>query len=325
MPNRRAQPLEQEIKVLIVGSGAMACLFAARLLAAGVPIAMLGSWKEGVTAIRQFGVRMIDNDGALRNFPAPIYSDHSLLKDIPYAIVLVKSWQTERTAMQMAECLAYDGLLITLQNGIGNREHYERQLGADRVCAGVTTLGATQVKPGMVEPAGEGSIMLSQHPRLARLQKYLSQAQFQLEITEDTEALLWGKLVINAAINPLTALLRLPNGELLERPNARSLLQSTALEAAGVATCLGINLPYSDPVEAVEDTACRTAQNFSSMLQDVQRGTPTEIDAICGAITRAGETVGMPTPISRTLWQLILALHPQSDPSEIILEGNIQP
>lgn len=313
---------EQDIKILIVGSGAMACLFAARLSAAGIPIGMLGSWKEGVNAIRQFGVRMIDSDGSLRTFPVQIFSEHSSLKDIPYAIALVKSWQSDRTASQLGDCLAQDGLLVTLQNGIGNREQFEQVLGAERVCAGVTTLGATQIKPGMVEPMGEGPIFLSQHSRLARFIKYLNQAQFQVEISENTEALLWGKLVINAAINPLTALLRIPNGGLLERPSAQTLYRSAALEAASVAASLGISLPYPDPIAAVEDTAQRTAPNFSSMLQDVQRGTPTEIDAICGAVTRAGEQTGTPTPVNRTLWYLIQALNqPQTSP-DLILEGS---
>jgi 2-dehydropantoate 2-reductase len=325
MAKRRSPQPEQDIQILIVGSGAMACLFAARLSAAGIPIAMLGSWKEGVNAIRQFGVRIIDSDSNLRTFPVQIFSDHSILKDIPYAIALVKSWQTERTAAQLIDCLAYDGLLLTLQNGIGNQELYEKHLGEQRVCVGVTTLGATQIKPGMVEPAGEGPIFVGQHPRLARLLKYLSQAQFQLEITENAQSLLWGKLVINAAINPLTALLRIPNGELLERPDARTLLRSAAQETASVAASLGIDLPYPDPIAAVEDTAYRTAPNFSSMLQDVQRGTPTEIDAICGAVVRAGETAGIPTPINRTFWHLIQALHPPQASSDLILEGNNLP
>ncbi len=325
MATKQSLPPEQNIQVLIVGSGAMACLFAARLAAAGVRIAMLGSWKEGVHAIRQFGVRMIDADGSLKTFPVQIFSDHGLLKSIPYALALVKSYQTGRAAAQLREYLAPDGLLVTLQNGIGNQEQYKQTLGAERVAVGVTTLGATQVKPGMVEPAGEGPIFLSQHPRLPRLQNYLNKAQFQLEITEDTEALLWGKLVINAAINPLTALLRLPNGELLQRPSARALLQSSAREAAQVAASLGITLPYPDPLEAAENTARQTAVNFSSMLQDVQRGTLTEIDAICGAITRAGEKAGVPTPVNRTLWQLILALHPTDASPDFLLTGSMQP
>ncbi|MGW8250924.1 MAG: ketopantoate reductase family protein, partial [Anaerolineales bacterium] len=112
---------------------------------------------------------------------------------------------------------------------------------------------------------------------------------FAVEDATDPDVLLWGKLVINAAINPLTALLQVPNGELLERPTARSLMVSLAREAAAVAAAQKLRLPYDDPITAVEETATRTAANRSSMLQDVQRGMPTEIDAICGAIVHAGD------------------------------------
>ncbi len=325
MTNKQKPPSDQKIKVLIAGSGAMACLFAARLMAAGISVALLGSWREGVAAIRQFGVRLVDQDGGLHHYTAPIFSDPTLLKEVPYAISLVKSYQTERTAKQLAGCLAKDGLLLTLQNGIGNQEIYERFLGEERVSVGVTTLGATQIKPGMVELAGEGAIMLTPHPGLARLQRYLEQAQFQVDITENTASLLWGKLVVNAAINPLTALLRLPNGALLERPGARNLMRSSALETASVAAGLGINLPYRNPVEKVEDIARETAQNFSSMLQDIQRGSPTEIDAICGAVCRAGSASGVPTPINHTFWQLIQSLHPQEADFEDIFKNGHQP
>jgi len=101
-----------------------------------------------------------------------------------------------------------------------------------------------------------------------------------------------------------------PNGELLARNPARSLLQAIAREAAAVAVAQGIRLTYPDPVVATETIARRTADNLSSMLQDVQRGAPTEIDAICGAIVQAGEQTGVPTPINRTVLQLIKALRP---------------
>jgi 2-dehydropantoate 2-reductase len=123
--------------------------------------------------------------------------------------------------------------------------------------------------------------------------------------------LLWGKLVINAAINPLTALLRVPNGVLLERPTARALMSTLAREASSVAVAQGIRLPFPNPLQAVETIARRTASNRSSMLQDVERGAPTEIDAICGAIVKAGDQVGVAAPINRTLWQLVSALSPK--------------
>ena len=82
-------------------------------------------------------------------------------------------------------------------------------------------------------------------------------------------------------------------------------------EAAEVALAQGIHLPYPDPEAAVEGVAGRTAVNRSSMLQDVQRGAPTEIDAICGAIVLAGEQLGVPTPVNRTLWMLVKAMNKQ--------------
>jgi 2-dehydropantoate 2-reductase len=224
------------------------------------------------------------------------------------ALVLVKSWQTERAARQLAECLAPDGLALTLQNGLGNRESLEHALGAERVALGVTTTGATLVGPGQVRPGGEGTVSVGEHPRLELLVSLLRQAGFAVEVVPEADDLLWSKLVVNAAINPLTALLRCPNGELVVRPSARELMGSAAREAAAVAEALGRQLTYADPVAISEDVARRTGANHSSMFQDVLRGAPTENDAICGAIVAAGEKRGVPTPVNRTLWLLVKAL-----------------
>jgi 2-dehydropantoate 2-reductase len=230
--------------------------------------------------------------------------------------VLVKSWQTRRAAQQLAECLAEDGLALTLQNGVGNREELARQLGENRVALGVTTAGATLLGPGRVRPAGEGVVSLGAHPRLAPLAGLLRSAGFVVENAPDANVLLWGKLVINAAINPLTALLGVLNGELLVRPSARLLMQSVALEAAAVAEVSGVHLPYPDPVAAAETVARRTAANRSSMLQDIQRRAPTEIDAICGAIVQAGDEVSVPVPVNRTVLHLVKALAVEGADSE---------
>jgi 2-dehydropantoate 2-reductase len=229
-------------------------------------------------------------------------------KGIRYSLVLVKSWQTERAARQLSGCLDPEGVALTLQNGMGNQEKLAQVLGAKRVSLGVTTIGATLLGPGRVAQAGEGVISLSTYPLLAPLVNLLRSASFVIENEPDTNALLWGKLVINAAINPLTALLRVDNGQLLARSSARFLMQAAVREAASVAVAQGIRLPYPDPVIATESIARRTATNRSSMLQDVLRGAPTEIDAICGAIVQAGEMTGVPTPIIRTLWQLVRSL-----------------
>jgi 2-dehydropantoate 2-reductase len=286
----------------------MACLFAARFLSAGIPVAMLGSWPEGKQALRCSGVRISEQDNREKCYPVQVLDQPSDCAGIPNALVLVKSWQTAYYAEQLRACLAPDGVALTLQNGAGNYETLSETLGAQRVALGSTTSGATLIGPGHVRPAGEGMIKLGVHPRLKPLTQALRTAGFVVETVSDTASILWGKLVINAAINPLTALLRVPNGELLERPSARIILADAAREAAAVATAKGIHLPYSDPVLAAEGTAASTAKNTSSMLQDVLRGAPTEIDAICGQIIRAGEEYTLPTPVNRTLHLLVKAI-----------------
>jgi 2-dehydropantoate 2-reductase len=224
--------------------------------------------------------------------------------------VLVKSWQTERVAGQLADCLTEDGLVLTLQNGMGNRELLAGTLGLPRVALGVTTTGATLLGPGLARAGGEGVISVEAHPRLEPLEIALTEAGFNVQVVNDADALVWGKLVINAAINPLTALLRVPNGELLQRPAAHKMMSVLAQEAAAVATAQGIHLPFDNAVQAAEDVARKTASNHSSMFQDIRRGAPTEIDAICGAITKTGEKFGVSTPVNRVCWHLTRASLP---------------
>jgi 2-dehydropantoate 2-reductase len=297
--------MKARAKVLIVGTGALATFFAARLSAAGADITLLGSWPEGLAALRAVGARLADDGGT---FPVRVAENAAACRGARTALVLVKAWQTERAALQLSDCLEEDGLALTLQNGIGNREILIRFLGAKRVALGVTTLGAALLEPGLVRPAGDGVISLEKCPRLRPLEALFRLAGFSVETVEDATSLVWGKLVINAAINPLTALLRLTNGELLANPAAHDLMKQLARETAAVAQALGIALPFADPVVAVEDVARRTAGNRSSMLQDVLRHAPTEIDAINGKIARLGEQVGMPTPVNRTVFLLIKSL-----------------
>jgi 2-dehydropantoate 2-reductase len=294
--------------LLIAGTGALACLFAARLAAAGVQVTLLGTWPEGLEALRAHGVRLAGADGSEQAYPVRATADPADCAGARFALVLVKSWQTERAARQLAACLSPDGLALTLQNGLGNREKLAEALGGPRVALGVTTTGATLVGPGRVRPGGEGTISLGAHPRLDPLADLLRGAGFAVEAVPEANDLLWSKLVINAAINPLTALLRVPNGELLNRPSARALMGAAAREAAAVAGALGRRLTYPDPVATSEAVAQRTAVNHSSMFQDVLRGAPTENDAICGAIVTAGKECGVPTPVNHTLWLLVKAL-----------------
>jgi len=297
------------MELLIVGTGALGSLFAARLAQAGHHVTMLGTWREGLDAIRNNGLRFIDPDGNEQTFKIQVTDTPQQNTGVKHSLVLVKAWQTQRAADQLKDCLAPDGLAITLQNGLGNRETLSQSLGADRVALGVTTAGATLLGPGKVKAGGEGPISIERSPALGPLEEALASANFDVRVVEDAQSLVWGKLVINSAINPLTALLRISNGELLERPSAYEVMKELARETARVAHAERIELPFNDPIAAVEEVARRTAANRSSMLQDVLRGAPTEIDAICGAVVNFGEKHRIPTPANWDCWKLVRALH----------------
>jgi len=293
--------------ILIVGTGSMASLFAARLAEAHIPAIMLGSWQAGLEAIREHGVRLIYPDSSERTFPVKITDDPKSCRGVHYALVLVKSWGTKKAAAQLSQCLALDGLALTLQNGLGNMQVLSEKLGMNRVAQGITTYGANLIEPGRVKWAGEGSITLTNQPLTESIGTLLETAGFRVDYTEDASGLVWSKMMVNAAINPLTAILEVPNGALLELPYMSKLMSQIIQETLAVAQAEGITIPYEEPLSIVEDVARRTGANNSSMLQDITRGTPTEIDAINGAIVNLGDKHNLPTPVNRTLWQLIRA------------------
>jgi 2-dehydropantoate 2-reductase len=283
----------------------MACLFGARL-APHAEVTLLGTWPAGLEALRRDGIRVVQSAGDER-FLVRVVGDPADVVGARAALVLVKSWQTRRAAEMLSACLDPEGVALTLQNGLGNLETLSARLGGERTALGVTTWGATLVAPGTVRPGGAGSVYLAAHPRLEAIAPLLQAASFEVQWVDDLEGMVWGKLAVNSAINPLTALLGMPNGELLQRPGAREVMRSAAEEVEAVAGALGIRMPFAEAGEQARLVAERTGANRSSMLQDVLRGAPTEIDAICGAVVRYGEARGVPTPVNRMLWDLVRA------------------
>ena len=107
--------------ILLVGTGALSTLFAARLSETGHRVSMLGTWTDGLQALNRNGARIADGEGRESNYRVHATKDPNEVKGIKHAIVLVKSWQTERAADQLKRILAPDGIALTLQNGLGNR------------------------------------------------------------------------------------------------------------------------------------------------------------------------------------------------------------
>ncbi len=240
-------------------------------------------------------------------------SDISASQDL--ALVLVKSYQTARAAHQLSSLLNRDGLAVTLQNGLGNSEQLAEVLGQQRVSQGSTSMGATLLSPGRVQLAGIGSTVLAapnsnQQQLINGLVERLGRLQLPVSLEQEVKGLVWGKLVINCAINPLTALLNCANGALLKNSSAAALMDEAAQEAALVATDSGIKLPYpvSEAALRARQVAGQTSANISSMLVDVRRQSETEIEVINGAVVRCARSLEIPVPVNTTLYRLVKAL-----------------
>jgi 2-dehydropantoate 2-reductase len=284
----------------------MACYFGARLARSGATrVTLAGTWREGLDAVATRGIHVEDGDGAwaVRVYAAP-------LAEAPVAalsLVLTKSQKTTAVAPAVARAVGDAGIALSLQNGLGNREALESCVRPGAVLAGVTMAGATLLGPGHVRGHDAPTILgRDEAGRAHEVAALFHEAGFQAEVSPNIEAVLWRKLVVNSAINPLSALKGVPNGALVENPEWRGVLEEAAREAATVAAARGIDVG-NDPVEAALEVARLTAANRSSMLQDLERGAPTEIDAINGMVVREGARLGVPTPVNRRLLDEIRA------------------
>jgi 2-dehydropantoate 2-reductase len=296
---------EVEVKVTILGTGAMACLIGSRL-ASFADVALLGTWLEAIQKIRRDGICVRYDDG-VKSASVLATDSPQACRDSDLVIVLVKSPQTRSAVERAREILKPEGLALTLQNGLGNIEVLTDAFSSERSAAGVTTMGAYVESPGAIRFGGEGVIWLERHPRIQPAYDLFRQAGFEVGITDDLLSLQWGKLVVNSGLNPLTALLRVPNGRLADRPSLRSLYLDVIAETAAVAKASGIALPYADAAKMAMEVATRTAGNRSSMLQDIENGRELELEAITGAILQAAERAGVDAPLNRMLYRLLKA------------------
>jgi len=299
-------------RIVVVGPGALGCLFAGLLAQAGHEVGVLGRRPEQAETLERDGIA-VERDGVKRRAQVRAATDPARLGPADLAIVLVKATDTAQAARSLPALLGPDGVALSLQNGLGNVEALVDVLGPERVLGGVTSQGATMLGTGQVRHAGFGPTALAEasgglSDRAQAIAALLTSAGFEAHAAEAIEPLVWGKLIANAAINPLGALLRCRNIETASRPSSEPLFVALAAEAGAVAGALGVELPFADPVAHARSVAQLTAHNRCSMLQDVENGRRTEIDAINGAVARLGRQVGVPTPVNETVAALIRAL-----------------
>ncbi len=299
------------MKIGIIGVGALGSLLGFYLSGvAGQEVWLLGTWPEQIAAIQRNGIVCERADQRERR-AVRVTNDPTVIGPCALVLVLVKAHQTTQAVVHACSLLDETTLVITLQNGLGNREILAPALGAQRVTQGVTRLGATLTAPGRVRHAGMGPTFFASaqtgEDYLTALVEIFQAAGLPAQRHPDVDQLIWNKLIVNVGINALTALLRVPNGVLVDLPPMRELLGNLVAEAAAIAAARGTPI-LDDPLAQVLTVAEATHANHSSMLQDVLRGSPTEIAAINGAIVREGERLGIPTPYNRVITALVTAL-----------------
>jgi 2-dehydropantoate 2-reductase len=294
------------VRIGIVGAGALGTLFGERL-ARDNEVVLLERKREVVEAVRREGLRV---DGEAR--PARVTAEPRELFGVQALFVFVRATDTLRALRPFAAELDPSAAIVSLQNGLGNEEAIKTALGGTiSLVIGATTESALTLGPGEVSRLGEGTTVLGSagaSPEVCnRITRLLADAGFRASTAYDIRPHLWGKLIANAAINPVAALLSKPNGVVLTDEHAGEVARSLAQEAATVANAMRIPLPFTDPWSYVRTIVEQTADLDNSMLNDLRAGAPTEIDFINGAVVAAGRRAAVPTPYNETVTALMKA------------------
>ncbi len=287
----------------------MGCLHAAFMVEAGLQVSLLDHDAERAWYIHKHGVTLSLPNGSSRQVPVHATAQPSEMEAADLLLVAVKAYATAAAIQWAAPVINNKTCVLTLQNGLGNYETIREQVPAKQVLAGSTSSGTTVLGPGQIRVAGIGETMLGspagEHGRAEDAAACFARAKLPVQVTRDVDTTLWRKALINAAINPLGALTRRRNGELVEDGALRRLLGQVAKEAHRVAVAVGMDLAAMDPVALVEEVCRKTAANQCSMLQDVLAGRQTEIQQINGEIVRRGKEQKVRTPLNEALRALI--------------------
>lgn len=269
------------MRFAVVGHGAIGGLFAARLAKAGHEVCIV-------------------ERGNNRKIP-----------EVDAILICVKAYDTAAAARRISGTKA--AAVVSLQNGLGNAEVLARFVGKRRVIVAATAQAAYRDRKGRLRHTGEGVTWVAPMNGSARGRKICRRiaaafrcAGLPARVHPDARRVLWSKLILNAAINPLAALTGLPNGELIRRPALREILEAAAREAAEIARREGIRPLYPDAAQKAREACRATARNLNSMLLDLRAGKPTELEWITGVLLEHAGRTGVPAPVNRTLYKMVL-------------------
>lgn len=295
----------ERARFLIFGAGAIGSVFAVRL-AASYPVAVVARG-ERLARILKDGIHVEGaTEGGFRPPAAPAAAELAGFRP-DFVLVTVKAHATAAAARTLVP-LGTRPIRVSLQNGLGNEEALAA--GGFPVIGAVSNNGATLLDSGRVFHAGLGEVILSgfeaaSGDQVEGLVRCLTHAGFPVERVPDIRKPLWDKTILNVAVNPVTALLGIRTGALLRDPGTELLVRMLVREAVAVAGAEGVASSEAEVWEMIRRIVARTARNKTSMLQDLERGAPTEVEAMNGVIVASGARHGIETPWNRLILRLI--------------------
>ncbi|MBN1420362.1 MAG: 2-dehydropantoate 2-reductase [Planctomycetes bacterium] len=297
-------------KVAIIGPGAIGLLLAARIRSAGVAVTLVDRNPARAARIRERGIRVEEPDGRVTDARVDVVVGAPAGRTFDIAFVAVKSFDTEGAAAIARRLLAGAGILVSLQNGVAHLPALGSAWRPERTVVGSTTQGATLLDAGSIRYAGGGETVVGTlsgaRDAPGAVAALLTRAGLPARVDGEIRRILWEKLVANCAINPVAAILRIPNGALLRDRAAQRVMARALAEARRVARQRGIQVRTG--LAKVLEICAATRDNRCSLFQDLERGSRCEIDVLNGFIAAEAARMGVPAPVHRALAWLVRAI-----------------
>ena len=297
------------MNVLILGAGAMGCLYGAALHRGGASVTLVDVNREHLAAINDRGLELETRAGT-EHLPIPALLPEQVTEVADLVVVFTKTFQTDAALQGIAAAIGPETWLLSLQNGLGNDERLARHAARERVMVGVSTLPADLVGPGRVRSHGDGGTKFypaftGDAPPVQAFCNALAAGGMSAAPDPQIHAAIWLKAIFNAAMNPLCALTHRTPGFLGAHDESRSLIRTVVEEGVATAQANGIAIDAA-PIHALTQVSMTDHANHeASMLQDVKAGRRTEVDAINGAIVQAARAHDIAVPVTKTLWRLV--------------------
>ncbi len=305
------------MKIVIVGGGAIGRLFGSFLVQGENEVTLLDIDNEVVGAMRDYGIGVVKSDlddpDTVTPVPVTAITDAQLVDSSDLVLLMVKSFSTRAAAQSVAHLVTADCPMLCIQTGLGNLEIAERVVPREHILAGFTfmsgtALGGAKVRHGRAGKTYIGELDGSITERVQKIGNIFEQSGLSTRVVPDIIGRLWCKVIVFSAINPLSSILKVPNGCLTGKMESITLMKRLLDEGRAVADACGIDLVYTDLYELLFDACQQSANNLSSMLQDILNERATEIEAQNGALCRYAEEYGIPVPTHRTMVELVKLL-----------------